>query len=641
MNMNQSMAEDILGHNTYMKRYGKCSGRGMPDLIAVPEEGDDWHLHVELEGQTLRLLCCPEDQECDNTECLKRRRCCQHCRIPVCSDCEVALIAAQPRMPPAALTNDMMVFYAPVRIYTNDVTVVEMICASVCITSMICCTLELKHRRENPLDSNVHMPRHRMGARGNATSFPLPWSDLLNDLVRLDELQDAQQTPDLPWTGAELSDKVSILLKTFDDELAETMAKVVHQALVRRHVVLQLIQGAKNRGHKAYVNVDMERARVKAQNLPEKGVPAELIRLLPHVDHLDKVLPQKAGTPTAGRSDLEGAGRRLATMKPNGVMNEKNSQDDADLNAQRLRALHSLNERLNVIVPPVYEPSEAAQPQEDRNVRARVATEIPQENVEASDEKTEIYEDNRRRIVPYVMATGNNMIDQFNSWYFGIAFAFVFKYFTGMPDMLQFAEKQRYRREAKAPRIEPPHWVQVMSRKIEAQLQRDWHFGFVSWKYLFRATINFSKTLYSYESANTPEGRRGFTAQELQEGAISLCKALHSSYTDIDGKKRGVQGDITKIKYVPGSKPAAKRLLQTLSIRAARFQAHKKLGERCVSKSKVIASGMECSSLSRSHRTKRTTCSWCVSLVLAGTILYSATVVTKWARSSADGALPN
>jgi hypothetical protein len=173
-----------------------------------------------------------------------------------------------------------------------------------------------------------------MGARGNATSFPLPWSDLLNDLVSLDEVQEAQQTPELPWTGEELADKVSILLKTFDDECAESMAKVVHQALVRRHVVLQLMQGAKNRGHKAYVDVDMERAGVKAQNLPENGVPPELIRLLPHDDHLDKVLPQKAGTPTAGRSDLEGAGRRLATMKPNGVVNEKNSQDDADLNAQ-------------------------------------------------------------------------------------------------------------------------------------------------------------------------------------------------------------------------------------------------------------------------------------------------------------------
>ena len=157
--------------------------------------------------------------------------------------------------------------------------------------------------------------------------------------------------------------------------------------------------------------------------------------------------------------------------------------------------------------------------------------------------------------VPYVMATGNNMIDQFKPWYFGIAFAFAFKYCTGMPDMHQFAEKQRYRRGANAPRIEPPHWVQVMSRRIEAQLQRDWHFGFVSWNYLFRSTINLSKTLYSYGA---------FTAQEFQEGAISLCKAVHSSYTDMDGKKRGVQGDITKIKYVPGLKPAAKNLLQNL-----------------------------------------------------------------------------
>ncbi len=133
-------------------------------------------------------------------------------------------------MPAAALTNDMMIFYAPEEIYTNNVTVVEMVCASVCITSMICCTLELKHRKENPLDSEVHMARHRMGARGNATSFPLPWSSLLSELQQLDETANAEVTPDLPWTGEQLSDKISALLKTFDDEHAEAMAKVLHQA---------------------------------------------------------------------------------------------------------------------------------------------------------------------------------------------------------------------------------------------------------------------------------------------------------------------------------------------------------------------------------------------------------------------------
>ena len=32
----------------------------------------------------------------------------------------------------------------------------------------------------------------------------------------------------------------------------------------------------------------------------------------------------------------------------------------------------------------------------------------------------------RLRVLPYVVATGNGMVDQFQSWYFGIAFAFMF-----------------------------------------------------------------------------------------------------------------------------------------------------------------------------------------------------------------------
>ena len=54
-------------------------------------------------------------------------------------------------MPPAALTNDMMVFYAPRELYVDKVTVMEMLCASVCITTMVCFTLEAKYRKENRL----------------------------------------------------------------------------------------------------------------------------------------------------------------------------------------------------------------------------------------------------------------------------------------------------------------------------------------------------------------------------------------------------------------------------------------------------------------------------------------------------------
>ena len=155
------------------------------------------------------------------------------------------------------------------------------------------------------------------------------------------------------------------------------------------------------------------------------------------------------------------------------------------------------------------------------------------------------------------------MVDQFQPWFFGVAFAFLFKFCTGMPDLPQFAEKERFRRAGDAPRIEAPLWVRAMARRVEAQVSRDWHFGFVTWNYLFRSAVNLSRNLYSYESAANG-ACKGFTADELQEGAIAICKATFGKYQDLDGRTEDVRGDMTKVRYVPGLSPAAKRLLQNL-----------------------------------------------------------------------------
>ena len=170
------------------------------------------------------------------------------------------------------------------------------------------------------------------------------------------------------------------------------------------------------------------------------------------------------------------------------------------------------------------------------------------------------------------MSTGNRMIDQFQPWYFGVAFAFLFKYCTGMPDMHAFAEKQRFRKDADAPRIEPARWVQVMARRIEGQLQRDWNFGFVSWNCIFRSAINLRRTLYSYENAATDDGRRAFTSEELQDGAVRICKALNGKWKDMNGVLRPVNGDMTKMRHVPGLSPAAQRLLQNLEHTSRKIQ---------------------------------------------------------------------
>ena len=86
----------------------------------------------------------------------------------------------------------------------------------------------------------------------------------------------------LPRTGTHLADVVSVLLKTTaGDDTEKDVAKLIHQCLVRRHIVVELIQTMKERGHTAYKHVDMAQVERNANALPENDVPPEIIRLLP------------------------------------------------------------------------------------------------------------------------------------------------------------------------------------------------------------------------------------------------------------------------------------------------------------------------------------------------------------------------
>ena len=120
----------------------------------------------------------------------------------------------------------------------------------------------------------------------------------------------------------------------------DNLARFVHQARVRRRVVVDLIRGAKDRGHRAYKLVDMEKVKEKAARLPEDVVPAEIVALLPHDDGLDQVLIQKAAAPIPGRGSVEEVAEKLDSCRPNAVVEEKSSNDSADINAQRISALH-------------------------------------------------------------------------------------------------------------------------------------------------------------------------------------------------------------------------------------------------------------------------------------------------------------
>ena len=97
------------------------------------------------------------------------------------------------------------------------------------------------------------MNRHRLCAKGNATTFPLQWEDLLSELERLNPTASTAATCRLPHVGYELRDKIAVLIKVGNkQEGADVPQRIIHQAVVRRQVVVGLIAAMVSRGHPAY-----------------------------------------------------------------------------------------------------------------------------------------------------------------------------------------------------------------------------------------------------------------------------------------------------------------------------------------------------------------------------------------------------
>ena len=206
LNLDKLTASKMFGLKQHWDTYGNMS-----ESLALKEDDkqfDDWHLRVPFGDEQVKILCCPEDVICSRIGAKEHssKECCVECSAPVCKECEQQISMKHPSLPPAALANDMMIYYAPTILYSRKVTMMEMICASVCITSMICFTLEKKYRNIRSFEEVVHSNSRRMAYRGNGTSFPLPWQDLLLQL----KSSEHSSVP-LPRVGSDLQNVVSIL----------------------------------------------------------------------------------------------------------------------------------------------------------------------------------------------------------------------------------------------------------------------------------------------------------------------------------------------------------------------------------------------------------------------------------------------
>ena len=117
--------------------------------------------------------------------------------------------------------------------------------------------------------------------------------------------------------------------------------------------------------------------------------------------------------------------------------------------------------------------------------------------------------------------------------------------------------------------MELSRWVRAMARRCEAQVGRDWVFGFASWNLLFRSSLNLSRAPVRYTEPIFDEKTktwRSLTAKDIEAGAVQLLAALHGTYVDMSGKPKPVKGDISKLPYVHNLQPAARKLLQNMRV---------------------------------------------------------------------------
>ena len=206
--------------------------------------------------------------------------------------------------------------------------------------------------------------------------------------------------------------------------------------------MVDLIRTMHQCGHPAYASIDEETMQRRAADLPEKGIPPEVWKVVQEAaSSHDKLQPQKAATPCDAMEKVDAAGQTFAAQRARAIVAEGESRDEA--NARELAALKEMEDSL------------LTQAQKEANA-ALLSLEV---------------------------RTGNKFLDQFRPDYFAIAFPFCFKYGTACPDIVNNTMKarggdegapawrgqlsRRHTGNPGAPHVGIREWAAAMARRVE------------------------------------------------------------------------------------------------------------------------------------------------------------------------------
>ena len=515
--LSEKAVAEIFAVDTYCEKY--LYKDVTDDTVKDVRRGflQDWTMIVD----GVEVLCCPEDVRCRTCANPVENGPCNLCKVPMC--CECMSEVKRKGMPQFALSNDMFFGYTPSIIYERQVTIIEMICASVCVAN----NTQIQLNVFDSLNEDVaHDPRQRTGARGNHIVWPI----LPEDIAATDAILESMRVQ-LPHWGKALLDFVHIVIyrmisETVSEEEKEEDADRIRTHIatagrVRIEVVVLLIQMLVNCGNRWYQHIDMDAVKTRCQSLKD-------VDDLPFVDG---TVPKYLCVTMDKSATDDVVDKSAAPADP--VVDELNSEDYFVLSQSQCVMT-------NGVVP---------------------ITDHNKADLEAMT-RLRVYKQDEEPCSAHVShpVDGDHMaepVDQFTPSYWLKAFPFLFPLSTGAPDYQRGSHGGR-RDVREGPEVEfRTRWCKVVASRAEMQFRSDQNFAFSIWNFAFRTTVNLRAQLKGVQR------RVGDTVSndEMDDAVKSIYENLHGTYVGASGTTMPVNGDLLKLQNCANVTPVAKHML--------------------------------------------------------------------------------
>ena len=164
--------------------------------------------------------------------------------------------------------------------------------------------------------------------------------------------------------------------------------------------------------------------------------------------------------------------------------------------------------------------------------------------------------------------TGSTMLDQFHAAYLGMAFPFTIPVAVGSYDI---KGQEKWRRaptdDFEASQVLLFDLARSLPQRIEGQYRRHWAFVPGLWNLYFREQVNTGVSL-STQTRGAASNPCDDVEQDAALAAAQIYEKLHTgTYKTQTGRRRKIDGDVSKLLYAEGLTQQQRRILSDFNFR--------------------------------------------------------------------------